>query len=492
MGKQKISELILYRWRYQIGYTLFALALLALLLLAGFYIPGGLSADEINSALISDHLDPSSLMSLDPGQLLYLPYRLLQAGTISLFGFNIIGIKLPSIMIGFFSALGLVYLLNIWFRRNVAIITAVVAVTTAQFLLASQSGQAGIMYIFLSIAILISAWSIAQKSRVSNLWILVGAVIAGISLYFPLSGYILLALGLTTLIHPHPRYVLLKRTPKKFLIGAGLLFLAVIAPLIVGIVNDIDVLWRLIGVPVGSIDIINNAKILFTQYAAVYAPSSGRVITPVYGLGVLMLIGLGVYRLISAKSTTKSYIISIWLLLLTPLVSLNPQFISITFIPVVLLIALAIEYLIWSWYRLFPRNPYARLFGLLPLSILLFGLVVSSIDRYAYGYHYDSLTYSDYSFDTKILQKYLSTLDADQPVVLYVSQHNKALYKSLAEHQKYIDQIRVTDIPPRSTAADIVAERSVKNGMAELPTSVLVGNSANNADRFYVYKNSNE
>ncbi len=491
MVREKLSKFALYRFRYVLAYIVFAAALATMLLVAGFYLPGGLTDAEISSALISDKLNPAMLFNLNPDELIYLPYRLLQAASVSLFGISIIGIKLPSIILGFISALGLLYLLNLWYRRNVAIITAIIAVTTNQFLLSSQAGQAGITYMFLTTMILIAASMIARRSAYAKVWVIVGFVLAAISLYMPLNVYILVALVLTSLIHPHARHMLLRKSPKVVLGAGTTIFLLLISPLILGIINDPTILKTLLGISENIANFTGNASALLQNYTSFSSPSSTDVITPVYGLGLVLLIGLGLYRLISAKYTAKSYIISFWLLFLLPLVCLNPSFVSITFVPVVLLVALAVEYLIWSWYRLFPRNPYARVFGLLPLGVLVVGLVVSSIDRYVYGLHYDAAVYSSYSYDLPLLQRELASLDDSASVQLVVTESNRDLYQSFARHQRYVEQLTVTTNVSQATLAPIaIVEGSLKDSVKKLPTDILVIRTMDNADRFYLYKNS--
>ena len=489
MVRQKINKFAFYRLRYPIAYVVFAVALATMLLTAGFYLPGGLSETEIDSALVSDNLNPTQLFSLEPDELIYLPYRLLQAGTISLFGISLIGIKLPSIIMGFISALGLLYLLNLWYRRNVAIIVAIIAVTTNQFLLSSQSGEAGSAYIFLTTMILVAASMITKQGAYAKLWLLAGFALAAVSLYMPLNSYVLVALALTALFHPHARHLLFRTSPKPILALGVTVFLTIISPLVIGIVKDPSVLKTLLGFSENISQLGANASTLFRNYSQFNMPSTAEVITPVYGLGLVILIGLGLYRLISAKYTTRSYILSIWLVLLVPLVCLNPSFVSITFVPVVLIIALAIDYLIRSWYRLFPRNPYARVFGLLPLAVLVVGLVASNVDRYVYGLHYDKSVYSSYSYDLSLLTKKLRGLNGDSSVQLIVDSKQVEFYKSFARHQRIVKDISVSSNPVVSQAADFtIADTSMKQRIDKIPSEIIVLRTSQDADRFYLYK----
>lgn len=490
MVRQRLTKFAFYRYRYVFAYLIFSVAMATMLLVAGFYLPGGLTEAETKSALVSDNLNPGALFNLQPDELIYLPYRLLQAATISVFGISVIGVKLASIILGFISALGILYLLNLWYHRNAAIITATIAVTTTQFLLAAQAGQAGIAYIFLTTMILIAASMIARRSAYAKLWIIAGFVLAGISLYMPLNVYILIALVLTALIHPHARHLLFRRSPKDAIAIGSVLFIAIISPLVIGIVNDVSILWTLLGVSENIANFSANAATLLQNYISFSSPISGEIITPVYGLGIVLLIALGLYRLVSAKYTAKSYVISFWLLFLIPLVCLNPSFVSITFIPVVLLIALAIDYLIWSWYRLFPRNPYARVFGLLPLGVLVVGLVVSSIDRYVYGLHYDRVVYSYYSYDLPLLTDKLKTFDDDSSVQLVVTEKNKGFYSSFAQHQDIVADLNVSTRVDETADVDvIIVARDLKKSVEKVPSDIIVARTVGDADRFYLYKN---
>lgn len=491
MVREKVNKFAFYRLRYVLAYAAFAVALASMLLIAGFYLPGGLADSEIRSALISDGLSPAKLFSLEPDQLIYLPYSLLQAASISLFGISLMGIKLPSIILGFISALGILYLLNLWYRRNVAIITAIIAVTTNQFLLASQAGQAGISYIFLTTMVLVAASMIARRSAYAKAWVFAGFVLAAISLYMPLNVYVLLALALTAIFHPHARHLLFRRSAKPILAIGLTIFLVLVSPLIYGIVNDPSILRTLLGFPDGIANLSKNAGALLQNYSQFSSPTTSEVIAPVYGLGMVLLIGLGLYRLVSAKYTAKSYVLSFWLVLLIPLVCLNPSFVSITFVPVVLLVALAVDYLIRSWYKLFPRNPYARIFGLFPLAVLVVGLVVSSVDRYVYGLHYDRSVYSAYSYDMSLLDQKLRNLDDQASVHLIVTSDNVEFYRSFARHQNHVETVTVSTSPVIATSADVtIAERSMKQRIEKIPNEILVTRTATEADRFYLYKKS--
>ena len=102
MKKTPISKLFLYRYRFIIGYTILGLAFALLLITLPLVAQKGLSQAEIESATSSYYLGKDGILN---GDLVDLPYRVLQKLSIMVFGLSNYAIKLPSILVGL--ALGL-------------------------------------------------------------------------------------------------------------------------------------------------------------------------------------------------------------------------------------------------------------------------------------------------------------------------------------------------------------------------------------------------
>lgn len=481
MGKH-LTEYSLYRWRYFLGYGLIGLILLGVFAVAGLYIPGALSPAEMQSVITSDAIR-FSFDGFDPNSVVNLPYHLLQRASIEVFGVSNLSIKLPSLILGLLSAVGMLILLRTWFRKNVAVLTTILVITTGQFLFVAQSGTQGIIYIFWSIWLLVAAMMVSRGARGSTVWKIVLFGIAALSLYTPLSIYILVALLSATLLHPHLRY-LIRRLPNTRLIIAGICALVLLVPLCYVIWRDPSIGFTLLGVPSTWPDFQANAFQLLRQYLDFISPSSGTIMTPVYGLGSMILILLGIFRLITTKYTARSYITVAWIILLLPVLIINPNFVSITFVPVVLLMAMGISTLLSNWYRLFPRNPYARLAGLIPLAVLIGGMVLSGVDRYMYGYQYDPQTAGNFSDDLRLINKELDTPDHGV-VALMVSEKEVPFYQVVARHQS--DVIVGTASVPVAAPTTIVSRAAYIKSTIE-PTRIVTDSMASDGDRFYIYK----
>jgi hypothetical protein len=483
MGKQ-ITDYLFYRWRYVLGYGFIGISLVVLLIVAGIFIPGGLTSTEMDSVVTSKAIS-FSLASFDANSVINLPYHLLQRASLDIFGISLLSIKLPSLVLGFLSAFGMLLLLRMWFKQNVAVLTTILVITTGQFLFVAQSGSPSIVYVFCSIWLLVAAMMVSRRAKYSGLWKLFLFGLSAISLYTPLSPYVLVALLSAVMLHPHLRY-LVRRLSKLKILAGGVVALVIAAPLIYVTVSHPDLGLRLLGIPMQWPDLAANGVLLLKQYFDFISPNNTVPMTPVYGLGSTILIILGIYRLFTTKYTARSYIISSWIILLSPVLLINPKYTSVTFVPVLLLMAMGINTLLSSWYRLFPRNPYARLAGLVPLAVLIGGMVLSGIDRYAYGYLYSPETRANFSNDLQLVNKQLR--QEKGTVTLVVSKREAPFYAVIAS---YHHDVSVAEslilVPGGTTLVSHEAYPATKQNVVE-PYRIITDTTAHNADRFYVYK----
>lgn len=472
MATRDFSKYFLYRWRYVIGYSFIGLLLAGLLVFAGLYIPGGLSQAEMESVVSSTSLslgDPSSLAIPN------LPYYALQAGIFALFGVSIFTIKLPSLILALLSAVGLMFLLRRWFKPNIAVLTSLIAIASGQFLFIAQSGTPSVLYIFWPIAILLLGTQITRVHTFRFLWKVLFVIMAALSLYTPLGIYPLFAILLAVIFHPHLRNIL-RRLNKSRLAIVSILFLLLITPVAWLITISPHLGVTLLGAPaIWPPDLGANVLTVLRQYFLFWAPSTTEIMTPVFGLGPAILIGLGLYRLIRTRETTRSYLIIFWIVCIIPVLILNPSFTTVTFVPSVLMLAAGLTSLISYWYRLFPLNPYARIAGLVPIVILVGALIVSGLARHIYGYHYTPQVASLFSNDLKLLPK-----DTRQ---LVVAENEFDFYTAIAKHDGGLMPIK------KPTDDSIVVTREARTGIKGYAiTRIVTDAHSNNADRFYIMK----
>lgn len=473
MKTKDFSSYFLYRWRYVIGYSAIGVLLAGILVFAGLYLPGALSQAELSSVARS-----ASLSLADPSTwaIPNLPYHLLQSGLFSLFGISLFTIKLPSLILALLSALGFILLLRRWFKPNIAVLASLIVVSTSQFLYIAQLGTPSILYIFWPVLLLVLATQITRGKNLRTLWKILFGISAALSLYTPLGIYTLIAIGIAAVLHPHPRAILrrLSKVKVSIVIGVSLL---VLAPLIYTVATHPSLALTLLGIPTNwPPDLLANIMTVLKQYFLFWQPSVSTVMTPAFGLGSAIIIGLGLYRLILTRETTRSYLIIIWLLCLTPVIILNPSFTTIAFVPSILMLASGLTSLINYWYRLFPLNPYARIAGLIPIIILVGTLILTGLTRYAYSYHYSPSVVPLFSSDLRLLPSNTEKL--------LVSASEKPFYEAVAKYRSGLTVVTTPD------GERITATKAASKVAGYKTTQIITDTHYYDADRFYILEKS--
>jgi len=475
MATRDFSTYFLYRWRYVIGYSAIALLLAGVLLFAGLYLPGGLSSAEhtsvIQSAALTFH-DPQTLAIAN------LPYYAFQSLILSLFGISVLTVKLPSLILALLSAIGLILLLRRWFTPNIAVLASLIAVATGQFLYIAQSGTPSILYIFWPVTLLLLGTYITRAEKHRFIWKILFTIGAALSLYTPLGVYPLIAVGLAVVFHPHLRAII-RRLKRHRLFTVGAIFAVLIAPLVWLIAQQPSLATTLlIGTPPQwPPEFTSNALTLLQQYFFFWSPGASEFMTPVFGLGAALLITIGLYRLILTRETTRSYLIIFWTVCIAPVLLINPQFTSVTFTPSVLMMAAGLTSLISYWYRLFPRNPYARVTGLVPIIVLVAALISTGLVRYAYGYHYNPQIAPLFSRDIRMLPK--------EPTQLIVTPQEKPFFSAVARYHTSLD------VSVKPTEPTILVTRQARTHIKGYTiTKIITNERSNDADRFYLMRRS--
>lgn len=485
MGKTLITDFFIYKWRYIIGYTLVVCAFIGLLVFAGLFVPGGLSQDEIKTVAQSTSLsltDPSTLAVASA------PFYIAQKFILDFLGVTNFSVKILSLACAFAAGIGAVFLLRRWYRPNIAVLASIIMITTGQFLFVAQSGTASILFIMWPVWLLLAATMITGSVKHKRFWKVLFFILMPLSLYTPLTVYLVLAIISAAILHPHVRHVL-KRMSRPHLAGLLLISLVLLAPLGYLISLRPELAAELFGLPASwPPALMANLSQLGQQYFNFISPQSGTLMTPILGLGSIALIIIGAWQLFKTRYTARSYTMTAWAILLIPILIINPQYTTVTFVPFLLLAASGLNYLLRSWYGMFPLNPYARVAGLLPLVILVTGLVISGVDRYLYGYHYDPNTATSFSRDLTLLNY---DVRRGNETTLYVTDKEKGFYDAVSQYNNGARLTVTTEIP---VTGNFAATHEAHKQLDETHTisRIITTGYANDSDRFYVYKKTSD
>ena len=480
MAKLLLSDFYIYRFRYHIGYSLIIIAFIALLAVAGLYVPGGFSSAETKQFVQTAAMDLQNIHTL---AIANLPFFATQRLSMDLLGPSTFAFKLPSLICAAIAGIGTVLLLRRWFKPNIAVLATVIMITTGQFLYVAQAGTGGITYILWPVWLLLIATMITTSERHKRFWKVLFFIAMPLSLYTPMSIYLFLAILSAGLLHPHVRYVVKKMSGPHF-IALLMMSVIIILPLVYLIYTSPSLGLKLLGAPDSwPPDFIHNLKILFQQYFNFIHPQSGNLMTPVLGLGSMALILLGLWQLFIIRYTARSYTLTAWIILLIPVLVINPSFTSITFVPLLLVLASGLNYLLRAWYGMFPLNPYARFIGMIPLSILVAGLVLTGLGRYFNGYRYDPVTATSFSHDLSLYNNQI--LKSDYKTIV-VTKDEQAFYLAIAKYNPHADITVLLHAP--TTVTPFAATRAAHTAVVTLPTGIITTAYSHDSDRFYTYR----
>lgn len=391
----------MYRFRYIIGYAVIIILLVGLLFLQLRSVPMGFSPGELASAVKSFGLPLDA--RVNPVD---LPYHILQKISIYILGPTALGIKLPSLLIGFATGISIFVLLSRWFKKNVAVIVTILAITASQFLITSRSGSPEIMLLFWPIVTLTLATLVSQEVRLSGLYKFLLGIAVVLSLYTPFMIYLLLSAFLAALIHPHLRYII-KRYGFAHVSITTVICGILLLPLAYNLYLEPSLILTLAGLPAELPTLgqyAQNFLSVITSIAGFTQRQVGIILVPAFsaGLGILMLFGL--IKTFQHYYSARSHLLLVWIALLVPVIATNPTALPMLYAPLILLAAIGVEALIREWYGLFPSNPYARVAALLPLAILIASLVTFDYARYFNSYAYAPAVAAQFSADLPLLQ----------------------------------------------------------------------------------------
>lgn len=485
--KQQVTDIFVYKWRYFFGYIVLVLLYIGAVVTSALYAPGGLTQSEIDAIRTTNDLS----LSIDGLAVANLPFHALQLVFFKLFGVSLLTIKAPAILLSIISSIAIFFLLKRWFKPSVAILSMLIMITTAQFLFIGQSATPAILYVFYAALILLFATLTLQKAKITWLWRILLAITAAASLLTPYFWYINLGLLFVALLHPHPRYYLISRKYRRRWLIPFLVFCLATGAVAYLCLKSGTLRSSLLGFGALNFNIASNLKVLFYSYLRIEPSVVDGQITPIMDFSALILIFLGLAKSFQKRASARSSMIWSWLFLALILIIFDPQLTATIIVPLFILLAVGIETLMNEWYKLFPKNPYARGTGLVFISALIIVMVLGGSFRYVDGYQHYPLAAREFNSDLSLLKKKLS---ADKEAALLVSEAELPIYKALIKHSA--KNLYIVDSIPSGMHQPLYISRAARQNAPKASlknlylSSILVNSWSENGDRFYLYTSS--
>ena len=477
MKKRTPTSLFLYRYRFHVGFILLALAYIALLFGLPLLAPNGLSESEMASAAHSYDLQPDSVLK---GDIVNLPYRTLQKLSIMLFGLNIYSVKLPSIVIGLILGLLLILLLNRWFKTNVALLASILAILSASFLFLAGSGTPLIMLVFWPTLLLWLGSKIQGVTKPKPLYCFVFAFALLASIFTPHLIYLAAFIVLFALLHPHLRFTI-KTLPTVPLILTLFIILMGLAALVVAAFVNPAIIPELLlapGLTFGGF--IENVKVAFLPLFSWNTTLESQFLSPFVGLASIALAAIGLLSTTKGFFASRNSIASCLIVFTIFLAGLNPESAILILLPLSILIAHGLRYILDKWYTLFPDNPYARISGVLPIGAFMGIMIYGGITHFLYGYRYVPMVADEFNNDVTLIQENLT-----QGETLYVI-NDEISYNFL----KILQESHTFTVENQIPAPDQLPTKYATLGHQNIPgelNAIITSPKSDNSDRIYMY-----
>lgn len=472
---------LLYKYRFFIAYSFMLIMLLLILSIDINILPSGISESAMQTAAQSQ--TTGSLTSLE--WIINAPFHALQKVSMLVFGVSRASLVLPSIVFGLATIILFLLTMRQWFRESISVIVTILAITTSPFIGMIRSATPEIMLSFWTILLLFGAVKLLIKKDKAFGWKALISVAAVGLVYTPLGIYPLVAFVFGGLLHPHVRSrirrIALRR--KIYLITIAAILLT---PLVIYVVRTPDSLTTLVGWdqisqtiadPKGAVAIIYNSYFNFWNNSFV-----GVTLVPAFNIASVCLALLGLFRAVRESYTARSYALLTWTIVVGLVVIVVPYSTELVIMPFLLLTALGLDTLIRYWYQLFPRNPYARMAGLIPLIVLLVTISGSNLTRYFYNHQYiqNPLYLKSLSAIKNTLRR-----EGDHAVTLVTTVPTVDFYKLL---QRNYPKLAVTTELPAAIAQPIMVTPEVKKSYSTPPSRILTSYEKDNAVTLRVYR----
>ncbi len=494
MKKHTISKLFLYRHRFGICYTILLLGFVVTLLYLPSVTPNGLSKAEMDSVVTSSNLQHDTIIG---GNITDLPYHMLQKVSIMVFGLTTYGIKLPSIIIGAILGILFILLLNRWFKNNVAIMASVVAVLSSSFLYIAGSGTPLIMIVFWPTLLFWLGSKIQGENKPKPLYSFIFAFVLLLSLFTPYMIYLAGFIVLYALFHPHLRFTI-THLPKIPLFIVAMIVLGIGGLIIINATKNPDTISNLVFMKDFSWENyllnIKDALIPFFKWNGMV---ESTFLAPLIGLASLTLAITGLISTYHGFFASRNSIATYLIVFTVAISGFNPNCAILLILPLAILIAHGFRYILNKWYGLFPENPYARVFGIIPIAIFLIIIITSDISHFIFGYRYNPAVANEFSNDLVLVRSKI-----EENTTLVVTDKTEYDFYKLLEKKPFVDianskSITIANEVPEEPIDKLATLGLIEEELAEGEESVLkdytltriiTNSKLTNSDRIYIYE----
>ncbi len=409
MKGKTLRQIMLYNYRYVFAYSFIGIFIAYFLFWQLGSIGPGLAGPETQIAA----LHTNARVAIETP--LYPMFSSLQMISLKVFGISAYTIRIPSIIIAITTLLLLYQILKKWFGKPTALLSVALVATADWYLFTARLATGSIELSFWFVVALLSITKIIEHK---SIWTvpLAGSLIA---LWFvPFGPYLSIALTIGVLSCRIIRERIFEANKKQralvllvSLIGAGLLLYTSI--------QDLNFVKSLLGLEAGIPTASEYYKSLMTNGSSIVAvlPATNPINGP-HGVFFVRFFELtfvlfGVFMFWKTRINRLNLIliaITIVLFFISGFSNTSGAN-SLLVVPFIIFMTAGIRYFIHRWQKTFPKNPYARMAALIPITILLSLTALQHHQSYFILWPHQTTTVNAFSYDLKLAQTELNTAD---------------------------------------------------------------------------------
>lgn len=291
--------------------------------------------------------------------------------------------RLPSVLLGFGLLMVAYWLFKRWYGYRMALFGTILLASSAWFLHASRLAAHDIVYP-LSMMVLLALAALWHQPTWSKKLRYISAIAVALFLYVP--GFIWLLIGVIAF-----EWRTIARNVKQGKLQSGLalsLGIILLAPLIHFLALDPSGYKPLLGLPAQLPNIVDFGKEFLLVWQHIFIGGYSDPTRNLAGLALIdifttvaFIVGIYLYSK-HLKAIRTRQLIWLWVVG-TILIALQGMVVISLLLPIVTVLAVGgIGYLLHMWLTVFPRNPYARIFGVGLMGLVLLFAVGYNLRNY--------------------------------------------------------------------------------------------------------------
>jgi ABC-type multidrug transport system fused ATPase/permease subunit len=319
---------------------------------------------------------------------------------------------------------------------------------------------------------------IQGEQKPKPLYSIIFALALLLAVFTPYMIYFAIICVIFAITQPHLRFVL-KSLPKIPLIITALIVISGLAALVVNIINNGNTIANLLASRNLSLGVFwNNLKTGLRPLLSWRTSVESIFLAPLISLPTFAVALIGLFSTTKGFFASRNSIASLLIVFTLIIAGFNSNAIIFFILPLSILTAHGLKYILEKWYGLFPENPYARVSAIFPL-IILFGLIlVPSLSQYIYGYHYNPNLANNFTNELTTVHKNLS----DE--TLLVPENKSAFYRIIENSS----DIKIITELPEEKLEHFASLGKLDNLSTSYQLSrIITSAKSDNSDIIYLY-----